>query len=149
MDGTEHNIDRVYIDVAHKGEGEVEVHPGNYRYRLQLINREGFRDLGVCNPHEGLAIMEDQASEASRHAYRHFISFTSGALARPITCAPPCPIELNLIVASLRDTHAVLKCTPHLYCFYHYCFKEKARGIFPCVDYGSGCSRVASWRRGL
>ncbi len=83
--GTEHPINRVYIDAAKEGKGNVDVHPGNYRYRLEMLNRQGFRDLGVWNPHEGLVTVDPETSEVCRTAYRKFIAFPAGAFSRPVT----------------------------------------------------------------
>jgi hypothetical protein len=63
----------------------VEVHPGNFRYRLHMMNRKGFRDLGVWNPHEDLVIIDPETSEASNTVYRNFIAFPAGTFARSVT----------------------------------------------------------------
>ncbi|CAL8465383.1 g4919 [Coccomyxa elongata] len=75
----ERRIDRVYIDAATEEKGFVMIHPGNDRYSLDLINRQGFRDLGLWNPHDDLPdpTMSQQ-----------FVAFSSGEIARPVRLQP-------------------------------------------------------------
>ncbi len=82
-------MERVYIDVAHEGKGDVVLHPGNYRYRLKLLNRKGFRDMGVWNPHEELAAWDPNTERLNRSMHRDFIAIPTGAFARPVTCDTP------------------------------------------------------------
>lgn len=81
VNGAERRIDRVYIDAATEEKGFVMIHPGNDRYSLDLINRQGFRDLGLWNPHDDLPdpTMSQQ-----------FVAFSGGEIARPVrwVCFP-------------------------------------------------------------
>ena len=79
--GTERRVDRVYIDAATEEKGSVRIHPGIDRCTLDLINRQGFRDLGVWNPHDDLPDLTISAQ---------FVAFSSGEIARPVrwVCFP-------------------------------------------------------------
>ena len=73
-------MDRVYVDTACQGKvtDEIFVHPGNWRYRLQPINRRGARDIA-------LQMLSPAAAE--RAGRDPFIALSAGAIARPVTCA--------------------------------------------------------------
>lgn len=68
-------MDRVYIDAGTQRNGFVEIRPGNRHYWLELIHRDGFRDLGLWNPHQDLP---------DPTMYKDFVAFSSGAIARPV-----------------------------------------------------------------
>ncbi len=68
-------MDRVYIDAGNEKSGSVMIYPGNHRYHLELIHREGFRDLGLWNPHHDLP---------DPSMFNDFVAFSSGEIARPV-----------------------------------------------------------------
>ncbi|EIE23136.1 hypothetical protein COCSUDRAFT_66177 [Coccomyxa subellipsoidea C-169] len=75
----ERRMDRVYIDAGNEKSGSVMIYPGNHRYHLELIHREGFRDLGLWNPHHDLP---------DPSMFNDFIAFSSGEIARPVRLEP-------------------------------------------------------------
>jgi hypothetical protein len=72
----ETRIDRVYVNAGDKENGPVYIQPGDPCYDLELIHRQGFRDVGLWNPHLDLL---------NRTLYREFVAFSSGTIARPVT----------------------------------------------------------------
>lgn len=71
MPFAEEKVDRLYVDAAF--EGDVMLCPGDRSY-IQLINRDGFKDVGVANPHESLPF-----------AWNNFVALAAGRVARPVT----------------------------------------------------------------
>lgn len=71
----ESRVDRVYLDAATEGTGPVYVMPGHNEFMLEIMNRGGFRDLGIWNP---------MSESPYQNLHKNFVAYSSGAIARPV-----------------------------------------------------------------